>query len=164
VAAVTVAVAVGGFLAAPAAWAQSTLQTPVNGVFPGAGPNFQNRGFGGFGLAFGGGTSDLDAALSYAEAHRPGSRYALIVASEEEAADSVVAGDKVAAMGGFTGRETVLGPSYLASLVARGEARYFLLGQTTNATIERVESVCSPVSWSGSGLYDCAGKAALLRE
>jgi 4-amino-4-deoxy-L-arabinose transferase-like glycosyltransferase len=163
VAAAALAVALAGFLAPPAAWAQSTLTTPVNGVFPGAGPNFQGRRFG-LGFALGAGTGDLAAALAYAEAHRPGSRFALIVSSEEEAADSVVAGKKVAAMGGFTGRETVLAPSYVAGAVARGEARYFLLGRSTNPTIERIESVCTPVSWSGRGLYDCAGKAALLGE
>jgi 4-amino-4-deoxy-L-arabinose transferase-like glycosyltransferase len=157
VAAAAVAVAVGGFLAAPAAWAQSTLSTPGNGVFPGAGPNFEGRGFSL--AAFG--SNDLDAAVAYAEAHRAGSRFVLIVSSEEEAADSVVAGEKVAAMGGFTGRETVLAPAYIASLVRTGEARYFLLGQTTNPTIERIERVCTSVS---TGLYDCAGKAAAIGE
>ena len=144
VAATAVAVAVGGFLAAPAAWAQSTLSAPVNGVFPGAGPNFLGRGF----TLAGFGSGDPVAALAYAESHGPGSRFALIVASEEDAADSVVAAKSIAAMGGFTGRETVLAPSYLARLVAAGEARYFLLGQSTNPTVELVERVCTPVSWS----------------
>jgi 4-amino-4-deoxy-L-arabinose transferase-like glycosyltransferase len=181
VAVVALGVAFGGFLAAPAAWSQSTLLTAVDGVFPGAGPNFLDNGFGGrFANAFGGGSGDLTTALSYVERHRAGRRFALIVQSEEGAADSVVAGERVAAMGGFTGRETVLAPAYLARLVAAGEARYFLLGGnmgggfgggagTSNATVSKVESVCAAVASSawggGSGtLYDCAGKAALLRE
>lgn len=177
VAATAIAVAFAGFLAAPAAWAQSTLLTPVNGVFPGAGPSFQSRGNGFTNALGGGGGSDIDAALAYAEAHGAGTRFALIVSSEEEAADSVVAGDRVAAMGGFTGRETVLAPSYLARLVASGAARYFLLGGssgpgfgfgTTNATVSKVESVCTAVdssAWSGgtgATLYDCTGKASAL--
>lgn len=160
VAAAALAVAFGGFLVAPAAWAQSTLLAPVNGVFPGAGPSFLGRGF----TLTGFGASGLESALSYANAHQPGTRFALIVASEEDAAGSVVAGEPVAAMGGFTGRETVLAPSYLVRLVAGGEARYFLLGRSTNPTVELVERVCTPVSWSGTGLYDCAGRAARLAE
>src|SRR5262249_41562893 len=34
------AAGIGVFLVAPAAWAETTLEAPVNGVFPGAGPNF----------------------------------------------------------------------------------------------------------------------------
>ncbi len=180
VAAAALAVAFAGFLAAPAAWAQSTLLTPVSGVFPGAGPNFESRGAGFANALGGGGAGDIDAALAYAEAHRAGTRFALVVSSEEEAADSVVAGKRVAAMGGFTGRETVLAPSYLAQLLASGEARYFLLGGsggsggpgfgfgTANATVSKVESVCTAVdssAWgggTGATLYDCAGKAAAL--
>src|SRR5581483_2419675 len=64
VAGAAVGVATLGFLAAPAAWAQSTWKAPVNGTFPGAGPSY--FGGGGFGSPRGGGTAggaDVDAAL-----------------------------------------------------------------------------------------------------
>jgi 4-amino-4-deoxy-L-arabinose transferase-like glycosyltransferase len=210
-------VATAGFLVAPAAWSESTLEAPVNGTFPGAGPDFVSGlggssggrfvfgggpgggarggftpppgagqfggpptgaragGFGGPGGASGDST-DIAAALRYAESHGAASRFALIVSSEQEAASDVVKGENVAAMGGFTGRETVLTSSYLSSLVRSGQARYFLLGGgggfgpggQSNAATSLIESACTAVSssaWSsgstssGSTLYDCAGKA-----
>ncbi len=221
------------FLVAPAAWSETTLEAPVNGVFPGAGPDFvsgltsssgtsfafgggrpggtgfpastgQRPGFGGgltpptgngsfkppaggpgpgargfapgAGGGLGGGSTDISAALSYVESHGATKRFALIVSSEQEAATSVIKGDSVAAMGGFTGRETVLTSSYLARLVRSGAARYFLLGGNTgpvgpaggsNAAASTIESACRQVSssaWSSSSssngtLYDCAGRA-----
>jgi hypothetical protein len=38
----TAAIGLAGavFLLAPAAWSETTLEAPVNGVFPGAGPDF----------------------------------------------------------------------------------------------------------------------------
>jgi 4-amino-4-deoxy-L-arabinose transferase-like glycosyltransferase len=226
-------VAFAGLLAAPTAWSATTLKAAVNGVFPGAGPDFVSglgatTGGGGFaggggpgrlggrrgtfgpppggnfrpggrtftpptgsrlrtvpgltpaggaggagGLARGdGGNADIGTALAYAKAHQPGSRWALIVSSEQEAAPSVIRGESVAAMGGFTGRETVLTNAYLAKLVRSGEARYFLLGGQgrfgpgggNNAAVNTITSTCKPVTTSaassGSGtLYDCAGRA-----
>ena len=87
----------------------------------------------------------------------------------------MIAGDPVAAMGGFTGRETVLTNAYLSQLVKTGQARYFLLGGNigvgpgggNNAAVSTITSACTVVSsstWSGSSsssaaLYDCAGRA-----
>ena len=177
-----VAVAVAGLLAPPAAWSATTLQGAVNGVFPGAGPNFisglvAGQGGGVFGRAggppgggggFGGGTSSsIQSALTYAQSHGAASRFPLIVTSEQEAAPYVIAGERVASMGGFTGRETVLTNAFLAKLVGSGEARYFLLGATgfgggpgggSNTAIQTIQSTCTQVS-SVSGLYDCAGQA-----
>jgi 4-amino-4-deoxy-L-arabinose transferase-like glycosyltransferase len=229
-----IAVMLGTLLAAPAAWSATTLAAAVNGVFPGAGPDFvsglgasQRAGFGfgggaavgrGFapggpsirgvgpgangvrppagglgappsGTRFGGArtgrfaaaggfggadSADVTAALRYAEAHEPGSRFALIVQSEMQAAGLVIRGEPVASMGGFTGRETVLTNAYLARLVRSGDARYFLLGGarggpggTSNAAVDTISSTCTQVtalqtSASGVGngtLYDCRGKA-----
>ena len=173
VAAAALAVAALGFFAAPAAWSESTLDVAVNGVFPGAGPSYLSSSFGG-GLGTAGASGDVDTALAYVETHGAARRFALVVSSEEEAASYVVDGKPVAAMGGFTGRETVMSSSYLASLVRRGDARYFLLGGQNgfslgggaNAGEETIESACTAVSssaWgggtSGATLYDCAGKA-----
>ena len=76
-------------------------------------------------------------------------RFPLIVASEQEAAPSIVAGRNVAAMAGFTGRETVLTPDYLARLVESGDARYFMLGEGgfgfrgQNDAVALIESACT---------------------
>jgi hypothetical protein len=86
----------------------------------------------------------------------------------------VIKGESVAAMGGFTGRETVLTSSFLSSLVRSGQARYFLLGSGgagfgpfggNNQAVSTITSVCRQISYGGSSaanssLYDCAGKAA----
>ena len=173
------AIAVAGFLAPPAAWSATTLQGAVSGVFPGAGPNFisgldassSTGGFGGGAGGFGpggGSNSSIQTALQYSEAHGATSRFPLIVTSEQEAAPYVIAGEPVASMGGFTGRETVLTHAFLAKLIRSGEARYFLLGGGggfgggpgggSNAAIQTIESTCTSVS-AVSGLYDCAGKA-----
>ena len=207
-------------LAAPAAWAQTTLDAPVDGVFPArdrasspvlppigagaasaasarlprplpagvlrrysfpgwaeerrpedseAGPHAE-RSVGAAPAAAS--STEIEAALRYAKAHDPGTRWALIVSGEQSAAPFVIDGESVGAMGGFTGRETVLTPSYLALLVRSGEARYFLLGGTggfgslgSNDAVSLVTSTCSPVSsrnGQGSTLYDCAGKAAAI--
>jgi 4-amino-4-deoxy-L-arabinose transferase-like glycosyltransferase len=181
-------VGIAALLVAPLAWSATTFKSPVNGVFPGAGPSFVSglsTGAGGFGRGRGGpggfglgsgSSSGVDAALAYAEAHGAAARFGLIVSSEREAADAVIRGESVASMGGFTGRETVLTSSYLASLLRSGDARYFLLGSggfragpggTANAAADLIASACTPVSssaWAGSSssgntLYDCAGKA-----
>jgi len=173
-----IAIVVTALLAAPAAWSATTSKSAVNGVFPGAGPNFVSglsSAGGGFGFGrgggapggFGGGSStDVETALAYVEAHGATSRFALVVTSEQQAAPYVIRGESVASMGGFTGRETVLTNTYLSSLVRAGDARYFLLGGgggggrggANNAAATTIESTCTSVS-AVSGLYDCAGKA-----
>ena len=157
-----------------------------------------NGGWNGFGrpagasrargaAGFGGGTAStasITAALKYVESHGATSRFGLIVQNEQEAATAVIAGEPVASLGGFTGRETVLTNSYLARLIARHEARYFLLGGqsgvggpggTSNAAVSTITSICKAVSITGSTagsassgasatLYDCAGKAKAIAD
>jgi 4-amino-4-deoxy-L-arabinose transferase-like glycosyltransferase len=143
-----------------------------NGAFPRPG-YFLGGGGGGFS---GADSASIARALAYAKAHDPGTRWTLIVSSEQAAAPYVIKGESVAAMGGFTGRETVLTSSYLASLVRSGQARYFLLGSGgaglgpfggNNQAVSTITSVCTKVSYgagttSTSSLYDCAGKAAAI--
>lgn len=183
-------VALAGLLLAPGVWAASTGAGAVDGVFPGAGPRFvaglagggDGRGWGAG--ASGGGTSGVREALETAQAEGAGTRYSLIVTSEQEAAPLIIDGERVAAMGGFTGRETVLDRGLIADLVESGAARHFYLGPIRsigargNATVDLVRSVCDPVSTAsgtggsafgrggtsgGSVLYDCAGMADRLR-
>ncbi|MGD9695213.1 MAG: ArnT family glycosyltransferase [Thermoleophilia bacterium] len=195
------AVALCGLLLAPAAWSASATQGSVSGVFPGAGPRYVDglvassgagpgAGWGGGGGGAGGmrpgpagaagapsaagaagGGGSAASALAYATSHDPGSVWDLVVTSEEEAAPLIVEGGRVAAMGGFTGRETVLSPRLLSEIVASGEARYFLvsairsIGAVGNPSVDLVAEACTPVDgWSGDSgtLYDCGGAAAAL--
>jgi 4-amino-4-deoxy-L-arabinose transferase-like glycosyltransferase len=184
VGAAALAAAVSAFLVAPAAWSATTLDGAVDGTFPGAGPSYFSLGTGGSvgqPNQLGGGlnaSSSIDVALAYAKAHDPGTRFALVVSSETEAADAVIRGESVAAMGGFTGRETVLTNAFLARLISSGEARYFLLGTgggfgggpggpggTNNAAVTTITSTCkavTSVSTAGGTLYDCAGAASAI--
>jgi hypothetical protein len=205
------------FLAAPAAWAETTLEGPVNGVFPGAGPSFvsglgtSGGGFarGGFGGGFGprlfngrppafgnggppaggggrpqfrngggfgnGGFGDRGGgssqALAYAKAHGATKRFPLIVSGATSAASAVIGGDRIAAIGGFSGRESSESAAFVGRLVRDGDARYFLLGSggfgggradnRQDVAAQVIQSTCTPVA-AVSGLYDCAGKAGAI--
>jgi len=132
-----------------------------SGGFQGGPPPQQAQGFG-FAPrgGFGANALDVQAAVAYVKAHGASTRFGLIVSSQSEAAQYVIDGETVAGIGGFSGREAVVSPSFLASVVADGDARWFLLdGTSTNAAERAVASVCTVVS---SNLYDCAGKAAAL--
>jgi 4-amino-4-deoxy-L-arabinose transferase-like glycosyltransferase len=168
----------GGFGAPPAGGGAGA---PPGGGFGGGG-----GGFGGGGGGFGG-VQGTTQALTYISAHAGTSRFPLIVAGQKGVASMVASGSKIAAMGGFTGRETVMSAGAIADLVERGDARYFLLGGgtafnggTSGATGApgAIAAVCRTVpasTWNASGtstggfgsggtLYDCAGKAAALRS
>ncbi len=149
---------------------------------PPAGGGFGRGGGGGFG-----GVGGTTQALTYVTAHGAASRFPLIVAGQQNIASMVAAGGRIAAMGGFTGRETVMSAGAIARLVAAGDARYFLLsdgtafnGGTTGATgaPAAIAASCSTVpaaSWGASAttggfgggsagtLYDCRGKADAIR-
>jgi 4-amino-4-deoxy-L-arabinose transferase-like glycosyltransferase len=197
-AAPAMAAALGVLLLAPAVWANSTHDGPISGVQPGAGPvatvagpggmprtggfqpppGMQASGGGGggpFGAA--GGVSD---ALAYAQAHGATSRFPLVVEGQSGIGTLVAQGSSIAAMGGFTGRESRESAARIADLVAAGDARYFLIGgagggpgglTASSSAQTAITAVCSAVdssAWSTSGssgtLYDCSGKAAALRS
>ena len=99
-------------------------------------------------------------ALAWVKAHGTATRFGLIVSSQSGAARYIIDGETVAGMGGFSGREAVVSTSFLSSIVASGEARYFLLDGTQSSTAASdVASACKLVSIS---LYDCKGDAAKL--
>jgi 4-amino-4-deoxy-L-arabinose transferase-like glycosyltransferase len=172
-------------------------RTPPTGGFGGAGAPPSGaigggggggvRTFGGGGGGFGGvgGTTE---ALTYVRSHGAASRFPMIVAGQSGISSLVTSGSRIAAMGGFTGRETVMSAGAVARLVAAGDARYFLLGGgtafnggTSGATgaPAAIAATCRTVSssvWnaggtstggfgfgSGGTLYDCSGKADALR-
>jgi 4-amino-4-deoxy-L-arabinose transferase-like glycosyltransferase len=178
----------GGGAGAPPAGGFGAAGAPPGGAGFGAGGRAFGRGGGGGGF---GGVEGTTQALSYVRAHGGASRFPLIVAGQQGISSMVSAGSKIAAMGGFTGRETVMSAGAIARLVSDGDARYFLLGDgtafnggTTGATGApgAIAAACSTVSsstWNGSSsgttggfggpgssgtLYDCAGKADALRS
>ena len=125
-------------------------------------------GAGGGGGPFGGNTQSLDEALAYAESHGGGT---VAVASQMGAGTSVREGADVAAIGGFSGRESQVSVAWLADAVEQGRIRY-VLGDSTGGggmpsdgrvgardVLAVAAETCTPVA-SVDGLYDCAGKAA----
>jgi hypothetical protein len=98
------------------------------------------------------------------------------VSSQQGAATAVIAGRDVAALGGFSGRESEISASWLASRVRSGEVRWVLTGGDSGgpqdsrpgsrAVMAAVASTCRKVSvpalGSSAALYDCQGSAAAL--
>jgi 4-amino-4-deoxy-L-arabinose transferase-like glycosyltransferase len=158
---------------------------PTGGGFAGRGGGGGGGGGGGFG-----GVQGTTQALTYVASHGATARFPLIVAGQSSISTMVTNGSAIAAMGGFTGRETVMSAGAIARLVADGDARYFLLsggtafnGGTTGASgaPAAIAATCRAVpqaSWNSSGtstgggagpggggtLYDCAGAASALRS
>jgi 4-amino-4-deoxy-L-arabinose transferase-like glycosyltransferase len=123
---------------------------------------------------FGGNTQQLTEALAYVKAHGGGT---LGVGSQQGASSAVIAGQKVAGIGGFSGRESEVTASWLADAVSAGKIRWVLTdssgsgggmgGMSTDSRVgdrsvmSAVQQTCTAVS-SVDGLYDCQGQGAAL--
>jgi 4-amino-4-deoxy-L-arabinose transferase-like glycosyltransferase len=162
-------------LVAPTAYSATTWWAPVEGTFPAAGPK-SATGTGGYGV------SDrslaIDRALAaYATAHSPHSRWALFNVAADSAAPVILLGARGGALGGYSGTDPTVGGAGLARLVARGEARYVVLGglystRGGNAATRAVLASCrelTPSEWNspeaypnGLTLFDCAGRERAL--
>jgi 4-amino-4-deoxy-L-arabinose transferase-like glycosyltransferase len=174
----TLACALAVLLVAPTAYSTTTWREPVNNTFPAAGPRAA-EGNGGAGVD----ASELAASralVDYVIAHEPGTRFQLLTQASLTAAVPILLGVKAAAMGGYGGVDPALDGPGLGRLVARGEARYVLIGGAYaylggNRASQTAERVCREVPaalWQGSysavdkGLYllDCRGLAAQLER
>jgi 4-amino-4-deoxy-L-arabinose transferase-like glycosyltransferase len=162
-------------LVAPTAYATSTWLAPVEGTFPVAGPR-HFAGPGGYGVN----QRDLalDRALAdYVSSHHPGSRWALLTVASDTSSPMILFGLDAGALGGYSGTDPALDGPGLARLVARGEARYVLLGgeyslRGGNRATKAVLRACTelaPSAWNspvgypfGLVLFDCAGHEAAL--
>jgi 4-amino-4-deoxy-L-arabinose transferase-like glycosyltransferase len=134
------------------------------------GPPAVGGGGGGAGM-FGGGSQSLAEAVAYVRANGGGT---IAVSSQSGAAGQLIAeGADVAAIGGFSGRESRVSVAWLADAVAGGRIRWVVLdgsggGMRSDGRIGAgevmavVEQVGAPVS-SVSGLYDLQGTADALR-
>ncbi|HLH15543.1 MAG TPA: hypothetical protein VKV16_12180, partial [Solirubrobacteraceae bacterium] len=174
-AAPAVALALAVLLVTPGAYAATTWLAPVEGTFPVAGPH-AFPGPGGYGVD----ARDMAlnrALVDFASTHRPGSRWALLTVASDSAAPMMLMGLPAGSLGGYSGTDPALDGPRLARLVARGQARYVLLGggysmRGGNAATKAVLRACrelapwewrSPVDYPfGLVLFDCAGRAKAL--
>jgi hypothetical protein len=153
-----------GFGGTPPAGMQGALRPrSMAGGSPGG-------GFGGGARALGGADSGAVAtAVAYARTHGGGT---LATSSQTGASAQVIAGQDVAGIGGFSGRESQVTPAWLADAVGAGRIRWVLTdsgglhapGDTrvgSRSVMTVVTQACAKTNVSG--LYDCAGQAAALR-
>jgi 4-amino-4-deoxy-L-arabinose transferase-like glycosyltransferase len=165
-------------LIAPTAYSATTWWAPVEGTFPAAGPKAATGAADGYGV--GARAISLDRALAaYVSTHRPGTRWALFTVAADGAAPLILLGLPAAALGGYSGTDPTLSGRGLARLVARGEARYVVLGgvystRGGNAATRAVLAACrqmTPAEWhspeaypNGLVLFDCAGREHALAK
>jgi 4-amino-4-deoxy-L-arabinose transferase-like glycosyltransferase len=163
-------------LVAPSGYAASTWLAPVEGTFPAAGPRQATGAPGGYGIS----KRDLgiDRALGeYVRTHGPGSRWELLTVASDTAAPIMLLGYRAGALGGYSGTDPALDGPGLARYVARGEARYVLLGgeyslrggNKATAAVLRACRQLKPAVWHspvaypyGLTLFDCGGRAGAL--
>jgi 4-amino-4-deoxy-L-arabinose transferase-like glycosyltransferase len=156
----------GGQMGAPPTGGQ--MGASPTGATGAAGATAQ-PGPGGGGM-FGGNSQATTEALAYIDAHGGGT---LGVSSQQGAATAVIAGKDVAAIGGFSGRESQVTLGWLADAVGGGQIRWVLVDSTgggmpsdgrtgSQDPMTAVAQTCTAVS-SVDGLYDCQGNAAALR-
>jgi len=160
----------GGQFAPPnGGFAPGGATAPGAGGFAPGGGGFGGPGGGG---AFGGNSASLTSALAYVKANGGGT---LAVSSQSTAAAAIISSHAdVAGIGGFSGRESAVTPTWLASEVAAGKIRWVLSdsdgggglrndGRTGSTTaMAAVQSACKSVDADGVTLYDCAGASSAL--
>src|SRR3954470_7151238 len=116
------AVALGALLIAPAAWSAQTLGHATSGTFPAGGPASSAFAGGPGGGPFGGGS--LTAVTRYVAQHGGGT---IGVSSQMAASSPIISSNaRVAALGGFSGRESEVSVSWLADAVRAGKIRWVL--------------------------------------
>jgi 4-amino-4-deoxy-L-arabinose transferase-like glycosyltransferase len=170
-----IALLVGVLCIAPAVYAASNWLAPVQSTFPAAGPRAAS-GPGGYGVNDEHVKVDR-SLLDYAEGHRAGTRWSVLVDAANTASPMILLGGQAGSLGGFSGTDPALDGRSLGAYVAGGKARYVLLGGEfstrggTKAT-EAVQRVCRvvptrtwlprPLQPNGLILFDCAGRARRL--
>jgi 4-amino-4-deoxy-L-arabinose transferase-like glycosyltransferase len=158
-------------LLAPAAFATTTWSVSVEGTFPAAGPRVAG-GLGPYGITAHDVKVDRDL-MRYIDAHHPTRKWEVLTVSSDTSASIILLGWRAGAVGGYSGTDPALGGPGLARMVARGEARYVVLGGAyssrggnlaTQAVIRACRLIPSEVwlhfpRWSiySLSLYDCAG-------
>jgi 4-amino-4-deoxy-L-arabinose transferase-like glycosyltransferase len=170
-----IALLIGVLCIAPAVYGASNWLAPVQSTFPAAGPRAAS-GPGGYGVNDEHVKVDR-SLLNYAEGHRAGTRWSVLVDAANTASPMILLGGQAGSLGGFSGTDPALDGRGLGVYVASGKARYVLLGGEfstrggTKAT-EAVQRVCRvvptrtwlprPLEPNGLILFDCAGRARQL--
>ena len=125
---------------------------------------------------FGGDSASLQAAIRYAQSHGSGT---VGVMSQSSAAAAIVQSDaNIAGLGGFSGQESTISVSWLASEVAAGHLRWIVGDQTgggrlpgdtrtgSQSAFSAAAKACKAVTVSSTGdgasMYDCAGRGAAI--
>jgi 4-amino-4-deoxy-L-arabinose transferase-like glycosyltransferase len=162
-------------LVAPAAYARTTWLARGQGTFPAAGPH-QAIGSGEYGINEKAMRVDRNL-IGYVTTHRPGTRWAVLTVAAPTAAPMLLLGFPAGALAGYSGVDPVLDGRGLARLVARGQARYVVLGgayasRGGNLATKAVLLACPQVpaaAWRGPKpspyelvLFDCAGRERAL--
>jgi 4-amino-4-deoxy-L-arabinose transferase-like glycosyltransferase len=147
----------------------TTQGTAPGGTTQGTAPGGTTGG--GFGGGPFGSNSNLTEALSYVRANGGGT---IAVSSQTAASNPIISsGADVAALGGFSGRESEVSVQWLAEAVRDGRIRWVLTGgnggfggndgrvgaSTVMAAVEQVGTEVDSVS----GLYDLQGQADALQ-
>ncbi len=132
---------------------------------------------GGPGGMFGGNSSELSAAVRYAQAHGGGT---IGVSSQSSAASLILSAHAdVAGLGGFSGRESSVTGAWIAAEVRSGHLRWVLAGDSqagrlpsdtrtgSQAALVIVERTCRRVTFTTTGgtkvtMYDCQGRASAI--
>jgi hypothetical protein len=157
----------GGFGGGPA----------VRQLFQNSGSSAGAGGLGGGG-GFGGDTASLTAAETYVAEHGGGE---IGVSSQSTAATAILDGyTNVAGLGGFSGRESSVSASWIATQVRDGRLRWVITDDTqgvsvpgdtrtgSQAAMDVVAKTCRPVTLSGNGatgqMYDCLGRATAILQ
>jgi len=144
---------------------------------PSGGSTATPRGGPGGGGPFGGESTALRQAVADVRAHGGGT----VAASSQQGASATIidSGADVAALGGFSGRESEVSVAWLADAVRAGRIRWVLTdgsgggvgrdGRVGSSTVmAAVAQTCKAVSTGSSsstptsGLYDCQGRADAL--
>jgi 4-amino-4-deoxy-L-arabinose transferase-like glycosyltransferase len=146
-----------------------SAQAGPQGFGPGGTTPGGTFGGGGMGGPFGG-NSNLTEAVTYVRSHGGGT---IAVSSQTSASSPIISsGADVAALGGFSGRESEVSVQWLADAVRDGRIRWVLTGgdggfggndgrvgaSTVMAAVEQVGQQVDSVS----GLYDLQGQADAL--
>ena len=162
---------------APAAFSSTTWGAPTEGTFPVAGPK-SNNGAGGVGIPAAH-LRTYTALIAYVRAHHPGSRWAILADAADTASPFILLGLPAGALAGYSGADPALDGRGLARFVARGQARYVVLGgafatRGGNKATAAVLRACRQlpfsawhdpnVSRAGLVLFDCAGHERELRD
>ncbi|HMH46158.1 MAG TPA: glycosyltransferase family 39 protein [Solirubrobacteraceae bacterium] len=170
-----IALVLGVLLVAPAVYSASNWLAPVQSTFPAAGPRAA-AGPGGYGVNAE--HVDVDRALlRYVASHGQGTRWSVLTGAANTASPMILLGSDAGSLAGFSGIDPAVDGRGLARLVARGQARYVILGgefstRGGNGATAAVQRACRvvatrrwlprPLTPNGLILFDCGGLARTL--